>query len=243
MQDQQQEQEDLIFFCSLYLTQGRNSDAIETIKEFINLNPVLDNKTRGYFQVVYKQIIDNIRSSLGTINSYYEIELELNHTEMASFLLKKKEELCEKLIPLCKEAIGLIDNILIPNARDPEMSVYLLKLKGDFYRYVAEYSDETESVSAANMAEEAYTEAFNISDSNLPFYSTIRLALVLNAAVFKYEIRKNAESATEMLENEVNNSEQILQNLNENEHKEVITILELMKQNLAIWTGAREEEK
>ncbi|KAH0786349.1 14-3-3 protein [Histomonas meleagridis] len=243
MQDLLQQQEDLIYFCSLYLTQKRNGDAIETIKELINLNPVLDNKTRGYFQVVYKQIIDGLRNSLGLVNTFYEMEQELNHTEMASFLLKKKEELCDKLIPLCKEAIGLIDNVLIPNAQDPQMSVYLLKLKGDFYRYVAEYSDETESVSAANMGEEAYIEAFNISDSNLPFFDTVRLTLVLNAAVFRYEIRKNTESAMEMLENEINNSEQILQNLNEIDQKEAMTTLGLMKQNLSIWAEAKDEEK
>ncbi|KAH0793405.1 14-3-3 protein [Histomonas meleagridis] len=238
-----QQQEDLMFFSSMYLSQGRNSSAIESIKELINLNPVLDIKTRGYFQVVYKQIIDNLRSSLGIINSYYEIEQEMNHTEMASFLLKKKEEMCDRLIPLCKEAIGLIDNILLPNAQDPQMSVYFLKLKGDFYRYVAEYSDETESVSAANMGEEAYSEAFNVSDSNLPFFDLVRLTLVLNAAVFKYEIRKNYEAATEMLENEVNNSEQILQNLNEIEQKEAMATLGLMKQNLSIWSELNEEDK
>ena len=33
---------------------------------------------------------------------------------------------------------GLLDKFLIPNASNPESKVFYLKMKGDYYRYLAE---------------------------------------------------------------------------------------------------------
>lgn len=230
----QSEVDDLIFLCRIYHKQHRTSDAIKSIKKLVYAKPCLDENERVLFQAIYKQLIDSLRNSLATVNSYWEVEYESGQYDIAQFLQTKKEQICEKLIPICKEAIGIIDDTLIPNTNDSQALVFYYKLKGDFYRYVAEYSDETDSVDAANLGEEAYTSAFDNSQS-LPVWDSVRLSLVLNAAVFKYEIRKNPDEATEMLESEVKSYEEYSKDISEDVNKEICDIIQLMKQNLSFW--------
>lgn len=230
----QSEEEDLVFLCRLYHKQQRSTDAINCIKKLIYLKPNLDSNERVIFQAIYKQVIDSLRTSLATINSYWEVECAAGQYDIAQFLQTKKEQICAKLIPLCKEAISVIDDTLIPNTNDSQTLVFYYKLKGDFYRYVAEYSDETDSVDAANLGEEAYTAAFDNSRS-LEVWDPVRLSLVLNAAVFKYEIRKNPDEAIELLETEVKNYNDYSKDLNDESNKEISDIIQLMKQNLSFW--------
>ena len=237
-----QETEDLIFFCSLYYTEKRDKEALESIRQLIEIDPHFDKRRRGLFQAIYKQVIDSIRNSLLTVTSYYESNLEMGQIAKVEMLRQKKEELIDKLLPLCKEAISYVDERLLPNASDAQMAVYLQKFKGDLYRYIAEYSDETDSVSAAHLGEEAYQEALNIAAQNLQKTDSVYLSLILNAAVFRYEIRKEKDKATEMLTstlNEITENDNLSQEIDE----EADNVIEIMRQNLNIWADGLENEE
>jgi 14-3-3 protein epsilon len=41
---------------------------------------------------------------------------------------------------ICKDILELIDNKLIPSAKSPEESIFYNEMKGDFYRYMFEYT-------------------------------------------------------------------------------------------------------
>ena len=227
--------EDLIYFCTLYYGEKRDKEALESIRQLVEIDPHFDKRRRILFQAIYKQVIDSIRTSLLTVTSYYESNVESGQTARAEMLRQRKEELIDKLLPLCKEAISYVDDLLLPNADDAQMAVYFHKLKGDLYRYIAEYSDETDSVSAAKSGEESYTDALNIAGQNLPKEDPVYLSLILNAAVFRYEIRKEKEIATEMLNSaigEIANYE----SMSPSTQDEVDNVIEIMKQNLKIWT-------
>lgn len=234
--------EDLYFFCTLYYNEKRDKEALESIKQLVEIDPHFDKRRRNIFQAIYKQVIDSIRNSLSTVTTYYESNVESGQTAKAEMLRQKKEELIDKLLPLCKEAILYVDDLLLPNASDAQMAVYFHKFKGDLYRYIAEYSDETDSASAANSGEESYKEALNIAAQNLPKTDSVYLSLILNAAVFRYEIRKEKETATEMLTtaiNEIPNYE----NMTPETQAEAINVINIMKQNLEIWADRLENEE
>ncbi|OHS94309.1 14-3-3 protein 2 [Tritrichomonas foetus] len=233
--------EDLIYFATLYHNEYRDKEALETIKQLIEIDPQFDKTRRVLFQAIYKQVIDSIRSSLMTVTQYYETNLEMNQAARAEMLLQKKEELINKLLPLCKEAIGYVDDILLPNAVDVQMAVYFLKFKGDLYRYIAEYSDDTDSVAAANSGEESYKEALSTASQGLPQNDPVRLSTILNAAVFRYEIRKEKELATEMLTSTINDITS-LSELSPGSSAESESVLHIMRQNLQIWAEVEEDE-
>jgi 14-3-3 protein epsilon len=243
MSDVSQEVADLFYYCTVYHRANRDKEAIDTLKRLIDLDPVFDKSRRTLFQAVYKQIIDSTRDVLGFVAAYYEHDCELSHVDQANYLRSRKERLCAKLLHLCKDGIQLIDQHLVPNAPDSQSLVFFHKLKGDFYRYVAEYSDETESVAASNCGEESYTAAFTAS-SGLAKADPIRLSLVLNAAVFKYEIQKEPSNAMEMIENVLGEmrDDSLFQEIDYESREEALEVISLMKHNLEIWNEDNGED-
>jgi 14-3-3 protein epsilon len=179
-------------------------------------------------------VIDSIRDILSIVRHYLEVEEQRNHTAHIVLLQTKHEELCRKLINFSKEAIGLIETYLLPNAAETQLQVFFHKVKGDLYRYIAEFSEENESISAGNSAESSYTVAFEVAD-RLPTCDPVRMSLHLNAAVFRYDIKKDTGSAAEMLERAVDEIEAGLSSVSQEWQAELLEIDRIMRQNLEMW--------
>eukprot|EP00360_Condylostoma_magnum_P001454 CAMPEP_0168316142 /NCGR_PEP_ID=MMETSP0210-20121227/14589_1 /TAXON_ID=40633 /ORGANISM="Condylostoma magnum, Strain COL2" /LENGTH=72 /DNA_ID=CAMNT_0008295291 /DNA_START=145 /DNA_END=363 /DNA_ORIENTATION=- len=71
-------------------------------------------------------------------------------------------------------------------------------MKGDYYRYIAEFVSGGEKDTASNQADSAYTEARKISEESLEATHPTRLGLALNYSVFYYEILGKTSEACEM---------------------------------------------
>jgi 14-3-3 protein epsilon len=50
-----------------------------------------------------------------------------------------RERIEKELNAICGEVIRIIDDKLLSNAEDIEATVWFLKMKADFYRYLAEF--------------------------------------------------------------------------------------------------------
>jgi 14-3-3 protein epsilon len=231
-----EEIEDLCFFCSLSQHLKREKEGLDAINELIALDPVFDKQRRGLFQAAYKLVIDPLRNNLRVLSEFQEFEAERGRSEHAAFLAAKRDRLSRQLLSHSKDAIAAIDGALLPNASDQQMIVFFQKLKGDFYRYQAEYSDETDAIAAGNSAEEAYTMALGVAGESLSHCDPVRLALVLNAAIFKYEIRKDLEVASDMLERAIAECERQSHDLPDEAKEEVDDLVGYMKQNLGSWS-------
>ena len=85
--------------------------------------------------------------------------------------------------------MGVLDANLIPKASDAESKVFYLKMKADYYRYLAEINDGDKKSQAANNAKLAYEEAQKVAEKDLVVTHPIRLGLALNFSVFQYEAR------------------------------------------------------
>lgn len=49
-----------------------------------------------------------------------------------------REKVERELRDICHDVLDLLDKYLIPKAGNPESKVFYLKMKGDYYRYLAE---------------------------------------------------------------------------------------------------------
>ena len=92
------------------------------------------------------------------------------------------------------EAISICDQVL----ENPELLsdhvVYYLKMKGDYYRYLAEFASEEEREEITEKAEQSYQEAVDQATvANVGIASPIFLGLILNFSVFYYEIMGNTK--------------------------------------------------
>ena len=94
----------------------------------------------------------------------------------------------QELTNFCNDILNLLDKNLIPTAADSESKVFYLKMKGDYYRYIAEYATGETHTKVADGANNSYKQATEIANKELNTTHPIRLGLALNYSVFYYEV-------------------------------------------------------
>jgi hypothetical protein len=133
--------------------------------------------------VAYKNVVGTRRSSWRVISSIEQKSSDDNKRELAKSYREKIEK---ELQQICKEVLELLDKHLIPNASANESKVFYRKMKGDYYRYLAEVAgDKKDEVKESSKS--SYEEAREVASNLLPTHP-IRLGLALNFSVFHYEI-------------------------------------------------------
>ena len=115
-----------------------------------------------------------------------------------------------------------------------------MKMAGDYSRYKAEIFKNDETVK--NEAKEFYHKSQLIAE-NLPATNPVRLGLALNFSVFYYEIIMDTEGACKMAKENFDNAINELGNLSDSEHeyRDSTLILQLLRDNLSLWTSANQE--
>ena len=87
-----------------------------------------------------------------------------------------------------------------------------------------------------NDANESYKEASCVSES-LKSTHPIRLGLALNYSVFYYEILNNPEIACKFAKKAFDAAIADLDTLEEDEYRDSATIMQLLRDNLTLWTN------
>merc|ERR1711939_725017 len=95
-----------------------------------------------------------------------------------------------ELQKICDEIIKLLGEKLVPKASTAESKVFYHKMKGDYYRYIAEFTPGDDKAKAGENARLAYEDATNAA-KDLAVTHPIRLGLALNYSVFHYEVLGN----------------------------------------------------
>lgn len=88
----------------------------------------------------------------------------------------------------CNDILGLIDNNILRTCNSNDGTVFFLKMKGDYHRYISEYAEGQAYEITKDKANDAYKKAISIADLELKTTNPIRLGLALNYSVFCYEV-------------------------------------------------------
>merc|ERR1711997_1235524 len=99
---------------------------------------------------------------------------------------------------ICDTILGLLDDNLISKASHGESKVFYQKMKADYYRYIAEFTEADKKAKSAEEARKAYEEATKVAEKDLAVPHPIRLGLALNYSVFQYEVLSNSDEACKM---------------------------------------------
>merc|ERR1712193_492070 len=140
---------------------------------------------------------------------------------------------------ICDTILALLGDSLIPQAKDAESKVFYHKMKGDYYRYIAEFTDGEKKSAAAQKAKGAYDDAMAAA-SELAVTHPIRLGLALNFSVFHYEVLGNPEEACKMARTAFEDAIAELDNVAEGSYKDSTLIMQLLRDNLTLWTSEQE---
>eukprot|EP00923_Selenidium_pygospionis_P019605 GHVN01034238.1.p2 GENE.GHVN01034238.1~~GHVN01034238.1.p2 ORF type:complete len:174 (+),score=18.85 GHVN01034238.1:303-824(+) len=142
-----------------------------------------------------------------------------------------------ELNKICTDILDLLEEHLIKNATSSESRVFYFKMKGDYFRYISEFSPEGQKEEPAKKAQEAYETATEIAAQELSPTHPIRLGLALNFSVFYYEIMNNPEQACKMAQQAFDDAISELDNVSEESYKDSTLIMQLLRDNLTLWTS------
>merc|ERR1712036_4596 len=146
-----------------------------------------------------------------------------------------------ELQKICDEILALLDKTLISQASTGESKVFYQKMKADYYRYIAEFTDGDKKSTWANNAKLAYEEAQKVAEKDLAVTHPIRLGLALNFSVFQYEVLNNPDEACKMARTAFEDAIAELDNVAEDSYKGATLIMQLLRDNLTLWTSDQEE--
>ncbi|KAL9980049.1 hypothetical protein ACROYT_G008588 [Oculina patagonica] len=229
MSGEEKPRETNVFLAKIAEQAERYEEMAEFMWKVAKQGPELSVEERNLLSVAYKNVIGTKRAAWRVISS---LELKTEKEEKNKEMIKNfKAQIEKELNEICGQIISLLEDTLIPNAENDESKVFFHKMTGDYYRYEAEISGEKMSD-----AKEAYDKADKTAQS-LPVTHPIRLGLALNYSVFHYEILKNQDKACELAKKAFDAAISDLDTLNEDSYKDSTLIMQLLRDNLTLWTS------
>ena len=228
------ELDNLMFSASTLQKIGRYDQAIDSLKQIIKLNPILQRKHCFLFEDIFKPPIEQIRKTLLFLQKSYEDEISIGNMERSQCILFYKNKSHDDLIRYCHEGISLIDNIILEQTQDDLILCYIYKTKGDFYRYISECGTKEEVKDAISNAIKSYSSGLSMCERLSPA-SPLRLGTILVFAIFKHDHLGARQEATEMLQAAKRAGEECLSQLDHHEKAESLHLLDAFRTNLNDW--------
>jgi len=193
----------------------------------------LSVEERNLLSVAYKNVIGARRASWRVVSS---IEQKASG-DKAEIIKEYKSKIETELVDICGDILNILNENLIPKASGAEGKVFYYKMMGDYYRYLSEFQVGDVRQSSADNALKAYQDASDAAANDLPPTHPIRLGLALNFSVFHYEIMNSPDQACEIAKAAFDSAIAELDTLEEESYKDSTLIMQLLRDNLTLWTS------
>jgi 14-3-3 protein epsilon len=200
----------------------------------------LSVEERNLLSVAYKNAVGSRRASWRIVSSVEQKETSKGNVDNAKLAQEYRVKVEQELNNICNEILSLLDEHLIQENTPGEGKVFYYKMQGDYYRYIAEFSESNDKTSSAESAKTAYDKAMEVAKKDLPVTHPIRLGLALNFSVFHYEVLNNPDMACTMAREAFEESIAELDNVSEESYKDSTLIMQLLRDNLTLWTSDQE---
>ncbi|KAK7089698.1 14-3-3 protein epsilon-like [Littorina saxatilis] len=234
------DREDQVYQAKLAEQAERYDEMVEAMKKVAALDVELTVEERNLLSVAYKNVIGARRASWRIISS---LEQKDDKSEEKQAINKNyRLQIETELKDICNDVLDIIDKHLIPNASHGESKVFYYKMKGDYHRYLAEFATGNDRKEAAENSLVAYKAASDISMTELPPTHPIRLGLALNFSVFYYEILNSPDRACRLAKAAFDDAIAELDTLSEESYKDSTLIMQLLRDNLTLWTSDMQGE-
>jgi 14-3-3 protein epsilon len=200
----------------------------------------LSVEERNLLSVAYKNAVGSRRASWRIISSIEQKEKSKGNADQAGYALEYRQLVEQELQKICDDVLALLTGNLTPKAKDAESKVFYHKMKGDYYRYIAEFTFDDAKKKAGENARVSYDEAMQAATAELAVTHPIRLGLALNFSVFHYEVLGNPEEACKMARQAFEDAIAELDSVGEESYKDATLIMQLLRDNLTLWTSDQE---
>uniref|UniRef100_S4S0H9 Tyrosine 3-monooxygenase/tryptophan 5-monooxygenase activation protein gamma n=1 Tax=Petromyzon marinus TaxID=7757 RepID=S4S0H9_PETMA len=214
-------------------------------RQVTELTEPLSNEERNLLSVAYKNVVGARRSAWRVISSIEQKTATDGNEKRLGLVRSYREKIEQELEAVCGDVLNLLDNHLIPRCDHPqyESKVFYLKMKGDYFRYLAEVATGEKRDHVVSNSEKAYKEAYEVSKEQMMPTHPIRLGLALNFSVFYYEIQNAPEQACQLAKTAFDEAIAELDSLNEDSYKDSTLIMQLLRDNLTLWTSDQQDDE
>ncbi|XP_078176938.1 14-3-3-like protein B isoform X3 [Carex rostrata] len=229
--------ENFVYIAKLAEQAERYDEMVEAMKNVAKLDVELTVEERNLLSVGYKNVIGSRRASWRILSSIEQKEEAKGNEAHVKRINEYRHKVETELTGICNDIMAVLDGHLIPSATAGESSVFYYKMKGDYYRYLAEFKSANEKKEAADQSLKAYEAATTTAEAELSPTHPIRLGLALNFSVFYYEIMNSPERACHLAKQAFDEAISELDSLSEESYKDSTLIMQLLRDNLTLWTS------
>jgi 14-3-3 protein epsilon len=229
-----------VYFAKLAEQAERYDEMADYMEKVGKAPDELSVEERNLLSVAYKNAVGSRRAAWRIITSVEQKEKSKGNEENAKFAKEYCSKVEAELDKICKTILGCLEGNLIGKASNGESKVFYQKMKADYYRYQAEFKDGDDKTKAAENARLAYEEAQKVAEKDLAVTHPIRLGLALNFSVFQYEVLSNPDEACKMARTAFEDAIAELDNVAEDSYKDSTLIMQLLRDNLTLWTSDQE---
>lgn len=237
--------EENVYMAKLAEQTERYEDMVEHMKSVVETKEKLTVEERNLLSVAYKNIIGSRRASWRIITS---LESKVAHSSSEDKDMKSKtigkyrKKIEAELEEKCKDVLKLLDGVLASSDElDTESKVFYLKMKGDYHRYLAEFSCDDQKAEVKDASLTAYNKASDVAAEKLPAIHPVRLGLALNFSVFHYEIMNAPDVACALAKKAFDDALEEMNEATDEVYKDSTLIMQLLRDNLTLWTSESED--
>merc|ERR1712087_1078913 len=228
-----------VYFAKLAEQAERYDEMADYMDNVGKLPDELSVEERNLLSVAYKNAVGSRHAAWRIITSVEQKEKSKGNEEQAKYAKEYCGKVEVELQKICDTILGLLDKNLISKSAG-ESKVFYQKMKADYYRYIAEFTRDDAKSKAAENARLAYEEAAKVAEKDLAVTHPIRLGLALNYSVFQYEVLQNPDEACKMARTAFEDAIAELDNVAEDSYKDSTLIMQLLRDNLTLWTSDQE---
>ncbi|ORZ40202.1 14-3-3 protein-domain-containing protein [Catenaria anguillulae PL171] len=230
------ERDNQVYMAKLSEQAERYDEMVNFMKEVAKLGVELTVEERNLLSVAYKNVIGARRASWRIVSSIEQKEENKGNSAQVDKIKAYRQKIEAELSDVCSDILAVLDQYLIPSAEAGESKVFYYKMKGDYHRYLAEFAAGDKRKEAASSAHDAYKHATDIAQTELAPTHPIRLGLALNFSVFYYEILNSPDRACHLAKQAFDDAIAELDTLSEESYKDSTLIMQLLRDNLTLWT-------
>ncbi|KAL6573281.1 14-3-3 protein 7 [Orobanche hederae] len=238
----ERERGELVYLARLAEQAERYDEMVDAMKRVAKLDVELTIEERNLVSVGYKNVIGARRAAWRILSSIEQKEENKGHEQNVKRIKSYRQRVEDELTKICMDILSLIEDHLLPSSSTAESSVFYYKMKGDYFRYLAEFKSGDDRKDAADQSVKAYEAATSSASTDLAPTHPIRLGLALNFSVFYYEILNSPERACYLARQAFDEAIAELDSLKEESYKDSTLIMQLLRDNLTLWTSDLPED-
>ena len=128
---------------------NRFDEMVEFLEDMLKARDKdLSNDERNLISMAYKNSVTSRRTALRSIIAYESKEIKKEKSNFLLYMQEYRKRVEDELTKICNNVINVCDSHLLKKAENEEATIFYLKMKADYNRYIAEYAKgESETIS------------------------------------------------------------------------------------------------